>query len=136
MNMGRWAPVLWLLALAACAAEQTTPTPPIVAPVSGPAVRVKPFTTAPPATAPALVMPRSVAPPTLTPAPNAPGARQAAAYQENLKICLDGRWFAFCDHDQLTRYDAIWVRRAEYEANMVTCIDPQWQHLCRPELLP
>ena len=59
-----------------------------------------------------------------------------AAYDENLAICLDGRWFAFCDHELLTVADASRVRSAEYQANQVTCIDPEWQHLCRPELLP
>ena len=61
---------------------------------------------------------------------------QQAAYQENLEGCLDGRFPAFCDHAQLTPYDAARVQQAEHEANLATCIDPEWQHLCRPELLP
>jgi hypothetical protein len=61
---------------------------------------------------------------------------QQRAYDENLTGCLDGRFPAFCDHAQLTPYDAARVQRAEYEANLATCLDPEWQHLCRPELLP
>ena len=63
-------------------------------------------------------------------------AAERAAYQENLDVCLDGRFSAFCDHAQLTADDAARVREAEYQANLVTCIDPEWQHLCRSELLP
>ena len=58
------------------------------------------------------------------------------AYEENLAICLDGRWFAFCDHELLSPDDKASVAGAEYRANQVTCIDPQWQQLCRPDLLP
>ena len=61
---------------------------------------------------------------------------QQRAYEENLTGCLDGRFPAFCDHAQLTPYDAARVQQAEHEANLATCIDPEWQHLCRPELLP
>jgi hypothetical protein len=63
-------------------------------------------------------------------------AAERAAYQDNLKTCLDGRFPAFCDHGKLDPFDAARVREAEYQANLVTCIDPVWQHLCRPELLP
>ena len=61
---------------------------------------------------------------------------QQRAYEENLTGCLDGRFPAFCDHAQLTPYDAARVQQAEYEANLATCLDPAWQHLCRPELMP
>jgi hypothetical protein len=63
-------------------------------------------------------------------------AAERAAYQDNLKTCLDGRFPAFCDHGKLDSFDAARVREAEHQANLVTCIDPVWQHLCRPELLP
>jgi hypothetical protein len=69
-------------------------------------------------------------------APAAPSRTTRAAYDENLAICLDGRWFAFCDHERLSRDDKARVAGAEHTANQVTCIDPEWQHLCRPELLP
>jgi hypothetical protein len=59
-----------------------------------------------------------------------------ASYHENLRTCLDGRFWAFCDHALLTAADAVSVARAEREANFTTCIDPAWQHLCRPDLLP
>jgi hypothetical protein len=73
--------------------------------------------------------------PAATEAPK-PGDTIRAAYQANLEVCLDGHVFAFCQHEQLSPYDATLVQQAEYQANLVTCIDPEWQHLCRPELLP
>ena len=66
----------------------------------------------------------------------APRAAERAAYRQNLEVCLDGRFPAYCDHGRLTAPDASRVREAEYQANLVTCIDPEWRHLCRPELLP
>ena len=63
-------------------------------------------------------------------------ALQQQKYADNLAGCLDGRFYAFCDHAMLTPADAARVEHAEFEANLTTCIDPQWQDLCRPELLP
>jgi hypothetical protein len=161
-SMGRMAPVLWLLALAGCAAEQTTPAPsapaqaraaaraPIAPPLrgyvdevdelfralaehdarAGTAAATATGTSPPRLTAESI--PR-VGQPSLA---TGPRAAFEVAYGENLEVCLDGRFPAFCDHERLTAYDAARVQEAEYEANLVTCIDPQWQHLCRPELLP
>lgn len=92
---------------------------------------------APEATAPG--SPRvihGVAPADAAPADVAARAAEQQKYEENLAGCLDGRFFAFCDHAMLTPADAARVEQAELAANQTTCIDPQWQHLCRPELLP
>ena len=70
------------------------------------------------------------------PADVAARALQQQKYADNLAGCLDGRFYAFCDHAMLTPADAARVEHAEFEANLTTCIDPQWQDLCRPELLP
>ncbi|HEX6016022.1 MAG TPA: hypothetical protein VFY87_30315 [Geminicoccaceae bacterium] len=167
--MGRVAPVLWLLALAGCAAEQATPAPPTAAPAPASITSVARPPIAP-ATPPlrgyaeevdelfralaeqdaragrATATATGASSPSLTaasiprvgqPEPS-PDLRAAlgVAYEENLEVCLDGRFPAFCDHERLTAHDSARVQEAEYEANLVTCIDPQWQHLCRPELLP
>ncbi|MFO1047553.1 MAG: hypothetical protein U1E52_06610 [Geminicoccaceae bacterium] len=77
-----------------------------------------------------------VAPSASAPADVAARAAEQQRYEENLAGCLDGRFFAFCDHAMLTPADAARVEQAEITANQTTCIDPQWQQLCRPELLP
>ena len=167
--MGRFAPVLPLLVLTACAADPTPPARPPVVPPPAPVARATP-PHSPPTTVPqggyvqeidelfraladdeAEAGPARLAPaagstspaavyaiPRATreiPAADPYGAVQAA-YRENLATCLDGRFPAFCDHEQLTDHDSARAREAEYQANLVTCIDPEWQHLCRPDLLP
>jgi hypothetical protein len=152
------ASVLWLVELAACASEPArAPTPqaasqppPVVAPGTLPSGRsefdqqLDTLAAGPPRDAPGLTSSSAPAPVRVpadgstrsnisTITPYLPPPR---AYLENLAICLDGRFPAFCDHGLLVTYDAQRVRNAEYEANLVTCIDPQWQHLCRPDLLP
>lgn len=92
---------------------------------------------APEATAPG--SPRvihEIAPAASAPADVAAHAAEQQKYEENLAGCLDGRFFAFCDHAMLTPADAARVEQAEIAANQTTCIDPQWEYLCRPELLP
>ena len=138
--MWRDAPYLWLAAVAGCAGQA-----PSVSSVGAP----EPARDLPP---------RAIQAPTVQPTryqqdvddllralaeQDAAGGEVAAsstaaraAYDENLAICLDGRWLAFCDHELLSPYDKTRVISAEHAANQVTCIDPQWQHLCRPELLP
>ena len=163
--MGRMAPVLCLLMLAACGDEggPASPSVPSSPPPSAivPAAPQVPTTPAPhrgytkevdellrslesgdaQSGASAGAAPRSAAPAVIYTIPRAGEegpvhTSEIASYQENLDTCLDGRFPAFCDHDKLSSLDAARVREAEYQANQVTCIDPQWQHLCRPELLP
>jgi hypothetical protein len=165
-RMGRMAPVLWLLALAGCAAEQTIPAPPAPAQARSAARAPIPPAAPPPlrgyveevdellralagqdarggtaaATAAGMSVPRFTA--ESIPRVGQPGPATSSratfevVYEENLEVCLDGRFPAFCNHERLTAYDAARAQEAEYQANLVTCIDPQWQHLCRPELLP
>jgi hypothetical protein len=161
--MGRALSAVWLLTLVACASEPPAQPPAAAPPAQAAPVPLK--SGAPTASgdyarevddllrtltgAGAPDSPRDEAPSGAprrvvdTIAPVSPAiaeassrAARAAAYEENLATCLDGRFSAFCDHAQLARSDAARVRQAEHEANLATCIDPEWQHLCRPELLP
>ena len=145
--MRRIAPVLSLLAVAACAGSPAPMQPPAAFQQPGPAAGTLHIdqsdfdemldvlsASAPSALGePTLEPPRAATPP---PGEPSPYSAPAVSYQENLATCLDGRFPAFCDHDRLSEYDALRVREAEYQANLITCIDPQWQHLCHPELLP
>ena len=70
-----------------------------------------------------------------SPATDLPTANQAAD-QENLEVCLDGRFSAFCDHERLSAADAAKVREAERQADLAACTDPELQHLCRAEFRP
>lgn len=57
------------------------------------------------------------------------------SYGDNLEVCLDGRWSAFCRHDMLTPYDAAQVEIAEYNAIVAACLDEQQRQFCQFELL-
>lgn len=161
--MGRIAPVVLFLALAACASGPP-PAPPTPRPVAPPAASAAP--------APRQVSPTSAArggyaqevddlfraldagdglpAPAQARAPGQPTREviyviapvsperaaaeaqeaQQRAYEENLTGCLDGRFPAFCDHAQLTPYDAARVQQAEYEANLAACLDSELSASC------
>lgn len=152
------ATMLFLLA-AGCAADNSPPLPPVPAasapPISSAAIAV-PRTA--PAGAPAqwqgagddfdtllttiaasgeLGNPATIGRPALTQPETPFGGAQGVqvSYGDNLEICLDGRWAAFCQDELLTAYDAAQVEIAEYDTIVAACLDPEQRQLCQLQRL-